>query len=1041
MGHSNRLDSLVHLAFCPCTRYIKRAAIPDLEEGIAFHRAALELCPSGHYHHGFILNELATNLRNRYLKLGVNGDLEKAISLHRSAMYLSFPAGHSDRSTSLFNLVLCLFGQYDKQATLPDLQEAITLGRAALELCPPGHSNRDLVLNNLAFYLWCRYRQLNVDDDLAEAISLHRFALKLRPAGHFRRSWSLSSLALCLSDRYIKQSTLSDLQGAITLGRVALQLHPMNHPDRDLTLNNLANDLWHRYRKLDENRDLDEAILLHQSALGLCPAGHPERLASLTNLTYCLSSRFEKQGAAVDLDELIALHRAILELPPPGHPDHTTSQQSSTILQHCKFGHPDHITFILGLTSDHHSKFQQVGAISDLEGVISLSRTVLELHPHSDTAHARYLDIVVLCIKEILDKLGRVRDYDEAVDLARQALELHPSGDPDHESSLSILASFLSARFQEHIDLADLEEIVMLRRMILALCPEGHSRHPSSLHDLALCLSDHFDELADPADIVEAISLGSSALELCPQGHPDWAMLRTCLASYHEKMDKESTPRPVQDDGRQSIMATVYNILEFYPPRLLNTHTGTPCDRDALISAFENSQECKQLLSSSKARLFNLDDDIRTTVSKYFEYVTLSHRWGKDEPLLRQIQGKDIFKIDRPLGLQKLQSFCATARNHGYLWAWCDTCCIDKDSTVELATAIASMFSWYRRSALTIVYLSDVFRFGQLSNSAWFTRGWTLQELLAPRNVLFYTQRWSLYKPSASSNHKDDDIVLDELERATGITSHYLTEFSPGLDNARSRLQWASGRYTTVPEDIAYSLLGIFNIFLPIIPGESAENALGRLLAEIISKSGDISVLDWVGEASSFNSCFPAYIASYQTNPHPPCSYHGCEVQSPASVSQELAEAHMELFDTLSALDRLQYISGRLRLPCIVYQVTGVQLGLAHSRTRKYVYEIEAEGIAPLELTLASQLTDTSCSDLLLIRPWHSKLLPPFTGDNGAAADALATMLGQPFRAFLLEEQSRKEYKRIAPSSPIIAYPADATGIILQSQVQTLNVV
>ncbi|KIM64298.1 hypothetical protein SCLCIDRAFT_1168129 [Scleroderma citrinum Foug A] len=175
------------------------------------------------------------------------------------------------------------------------------------------------------------------------------------------------------------------------------------------------------------------------------------------------------------------------------------------------------------------------------------------------------------------------------------------------------------------------------------------------------------------------------------------------------------------------------------------------------------------------------------------------------------------------------------------------------------------MFSWYRRSALTIVYLADVSGDGILSTSDWFKRGWTLQELPASRKVLFYTQDWSLYKGLSSSNHKEDGVVLNELEDTTGIGPRYLNDFKPGLDSARLRLQWASERRTTQPEDVAYSLFGIFGISLPIIPGESAENALGRLLTEIISKSGDVSVLDWVGEASSFHSCFPARIASYQS--------------------------------------------------------------------------------------------------------------------------------------------------------------------------------
>ena len=109
--------------------------------------------------------------------------------------------------------------------------------------------------------------------------------------------------------------------------------------------------------------------------------------------------------------------------------------------------------------------------------------------------------------------------------------------------------------------------------------------------------------------------------------------------------------------------------------------------------------------------------------------------------------------------------------------------------------------------------------------------------------------------------------MLGELEQAMGITSRHLTDFHPGVDDARLRLQWASTRCTTWPEDIAYLLLGVFSLHIPVLYGESAENALGRLLAEVISKSGDTSILDWVGQSLVFHRCFPATIIPYEAPP------------------------------------------------------------------------------------------------------------------------------------------------------------------------------
>ncbi|KAI6044236.1 hypothetical protein EDC04DRAFT_2561505, partial [Pisolithus marmoratus] len=264
------------------------------------------------------------------------------------------------------------------------------------------------------------------------------------------------------------------------------------------------------------------------------------------------------------------------------------------------------------------------------------------------------------------------------------------------------------------------------------------------------------------------------------------------------------------------------------------------------MSHFLSSQQYNQLLSSCTT----CDSDqrrtlIHTVISAYFQFVTFSHRWGGDEPSLRDVEGHPIYDMSNKGGFGKLKAFCFHAFEQHYLWAWSDTCCINKDSSAELQEAIGSMFGWYRRSALTIVYFSDVPNAHSFGSSEWFRRGWTLQELLAPRTILFYTQNWSLYKNFTCPNHKADVTVLEELEHATGIEFRFLTNFSPGLDDARSRLQWASLRCTTRPEDIAYSLFGIFDLHLPVLYGESAEKALGRLLAEIISQSRDISILDW----------------------------------------------------------------------------------------------------------------------------------------------------------------------------------------------------
>ncbi|KAI6106501.1 hypothetical protein EV401DRAFT_2008628 [Pisolithus croceorrhizus] len=498
----------------------------------------------------------------------------------------------------------------------------------------------------------------------------------------------------------------------------------------------------------------------------------------------------------------------------------------------------------------------------------------------------------------------------------------------------------------------------------------------------------------------------------------------------------------------QVIRHVILGTLDTAPTRLLHTQTGTLCDRDAQISHFINGPQYKQLLSSA----LSYDPveracHIHTTVSTIFRFVMFSHRWGEGEPCLPDIQGRAIYDMPPSGGIKKLQKFCLTAFKRGYLWAWSDTCCIDKTSSAELQEAIGSMFGWYRRSHLTIVYLADIAESGSFDSSQWFGRGWTLQELLAPDTMLFYARNWSLYKNIESSNHKTDDAILEELTRATGIGSRSLTNFTPGVDDARSRLQWASSRRTTRPEDIAYSLFGIFNLHLPVLYGESVEFALGRLLGEIVSQSGDISILDWVGEASTFHSCFPARISSYRTLPLPPIPLS--EQSSVTSQRPASSNALRKLCRSLNKIPLPQFANRRLTLPCFSHRITLVRRTSADPLSSSYTYEIQAPGLQPLEITLPEELEnvaslpgglESATAVLRIVRPWHSKSLGGSTKLDVAATEQLLVTLGRPFSALLLAELPRNEYKRIASSTLIAAHPIDITSIF-QSKVRIFNIV
>ena len=234
------------------------------------------------------------------------------------------------------------------------------------------------------------------------------------------------------------------------------------------------------------------------------------------------------------------------------------------------------------------------------------------------------------------------------------------------------------------------------------------------------------------------------------------------------------------------------------------------------------------------------------------KYAILSHRWGKDEISYQDYtSGKNLTGN----GYEKILGFCSLASRQGYHYAWIDTCCIDKKSSAELSEAINSMFTWYKNSSKCYVYLSDVntgLGFNkeiirkQFRQSQWFTRGWTLQELLAPPALTFYDRHWERIG--------NKEGLVDDISDVTGIGSDYLTARHPDLLSSASiatRMSWASKRETSRLEDMAYSLMGIFEVNMPLLYGEG-EKAFLRLQSEIIKQSHDESIFAWTASKPTY---------------------------------------------------------------------------------------------------------------------------------------------------------------------------------------------
>ncbi|KAG2364291.1 hypothetical protein BDR07DRAFT_1402050 [Suillus spraguei] len=507
------------------------------------------------------------------------------------------------------------------------------------------------------------------------------------------------------------------------------------------------------------------------------------------------------------------------------------------------------------------------------------------------------------------------------------------------------------------------------------------------------------------------------------------------------------------------IRTVIYDQLDTAraPLRVLNTTNGLLCDRDAQISTFKASIQYRELVSSTITHIQM--KRIKDVVMTYFQYVMLSHRWEGKEPLLQDIQGNVVYELDPVGGIKNLQSFCKTARDLGYRWAWSDTCCIDKNNDVELQASIKSMFIWYHHSVLTVVYLSDVpplSKSGALAKSAWNTRGWTVQEFLAPKIILFYQKNWTLYLNDRTPNHKDSFTIMQELEYATGIDRRAVVAFRPGMRGAREKLRWASTRITTLQEDIAYSLFGIFGVRLRVDYGEKKQNAFGRLLQEIVAQSGDITALDWIGKPSEFNSCFPADITSYEA---PPCklpSLSENEIQSLVSSLRDVVtlESALELYQTLDSLSAPRFAHRRLHLPCIVFPITEARRKVERDQDTN-MYELKSDGLCDLQVTTADRLIPFPFSParpppawqtILLVLPWSRHLLElhdnyePVYSDSHSRALRLIVRLGQPFSGLLLARLRDGEFERIASDRDIVAQVKDMTSVDNMMDIRTLEI-
>jgi hypothetical protein len=249
--------------------------------------------------------------------------------------------------------------------------------------------------------------------------------------------------------------------------------------------------------------------------------------------------------------------------------------------------------------------------------------------------------------------------------------------------------------------------------------------------------------------------------------------------------------------------------------------------------------------------------EMKEFVSEIPHYAILSHTWREEEVSYKDFQ--DVGNRSGNATFEKIRLTCNQALQDGLEYVWVDTCCIDKTSSSELSEAINSMFKWYQRSKKCYAYLEDVdgdkiltARNGieagvsvwhpDVAKSRWFTRGWTLQELIAPSDVQFYSGSWVWIGSKR--------LLMPELHDLTEIDESILSGAPLSSVSVGERMRWAAYRETTREEDIAYCLMGIFDVNMPMLYGEGSK-AFIRLQEEIIKECDDHSLFAWQASLQS----------------------------------------------------------------------------------------------------------------------------------------------------------------------------------------------
>ncbi|EIN06443.1 hypothetical protein PUNSTDRAFT_136302 [Punctularia strigosozonata HHB-11173 SS5] len=376
--------------------------------------------------------------------------MDKAIDVQRMALEEATSIGGPGQHQHMDALANHLLGRHALFGTDNDLEEAIRIQRAAVDICPPTHSEREFVLNKLASALRLRFQRLGSVEDLNEAVIVCRQALAVRRPNSTARPYTLDILAQLLTSRFqVSSASDSDLDELVEVGREAVRICPPHQNDHWIRLDTLADSFQMRFTWTGSLADLEETIELRRRAVDHAPAEDPRRWVMISNLAGSLRLRFTELGHVDDINETVRLYRQV------------SDTAAANVVDH-----PDRL---LAMVSSLCLRFKTLRSVEDLNEAIEISELVLGSIPSSHAFRPR----AIKCLADALVLRARPEDLDNAVrSLEENKEHVRPSSSFSTEYALA-LGDSLSCRFSRIKQASDAERAREVLTVLLDRLPPG----------------------------------------------------------------------------------------------------------------------------------------------------------------------------------------------------------------------------------------------------------------------------------------------------------------------------------------------------------------------------------------------------------------------------------------------------------------------------------------------------------------------------------------------------------------------------------------